>query len=248
VRQYAAVELFCQRAAAVQPAFALTAANAAVVAEITRRLDGLPLAIELAATRMRVMTAQELLQHLDRPLLLLTGGARDLPARQQTLRDTIAWSSELLTPSERALFRRLAVFAGGCTLEAAEAVCAVDAELDVMAVVSSLVEASLLRRQETTIPDASTRIDMLETIREFALEQLVASGEEARLRRAHAAYYLALVEAAELRGVQGVPEPWRLRLALEQDNLRTALRWAVLQGDADLGLRLVGALEGWYTM
>ncbi|HET8647267.1 MAG TPA: helix-turn-helix domain-containing protein, partial [Vicinamibacteria bacterium] len=274
LRQIAAVDLFCQRAAAVEPTFALTAANAHAVAEVCIRLDGLPLAIELAAARGKLLSPDALLDRLAHRLALLTGGPGDLPARQRTLRDTIAWSHDLLSPAEQALFRRLAVFSGGCTLEAAETVCNGAGDLDstTLDAVGSLADKNLLRRERS--PDGDTRLLMLETIREFALERLAASGEEAALRRAHAHYYLALVEGAALHGLKPVPEVWRrlppeqdnLRAARrwalaadprvthlwfledEQDNVRAALRWALAEGDAELGLRLVGALEGWHTM
>ena len=181
-----AVRLFVARAEAVQPDFALTPDNAVAVAEICRRLDGLPLAIELAAARVKVLPPAALLARLDHRLPLLTGGGRDLPERQQTMRAAIAWSHDLLTPEEQVLFRRLAVFAGGFTLEAAEAVASGSGEpgIDPFEGVASLLDKSLLRQEAG--PGGEPRFVMLETVREFALEQLVASGEEGAIRERHA--------------------------------------------------------------
>jgi predicted ATPase/DNA-binding SARP family transcriptional activator len=254
--QYAAVELFIQRALDVRPEFAVTNENAPAVAEICARLDGLPLAIELAATRIRLLPPQALLGRLDSRLKLLTGGSRDLPARQQTLRGAIAWSHDLLDEAEKKLFRRLAVFSGGCTLEAAEAVCGdvgsgaeSDAiqnpkseiqNWDVLEGVASLVDSSLLRQQEQA--GGQARLSMLETIREYVLECLSQSGEEAALRNRHAEFFLALAEEAE-------PELWRNaawveRLESEHDNLRAALDWCTGHRPAT-GLCLAGALH-WF--
>ena len=187
---YPSVALFVQRAAAVRPDFALTPANAGAVVEICRRLDGLPLAIELAAARIKILPPGELLARIERPLELLTGGARDLPERQQTLRQTIKWSYDLLTPSEQKLFRRLSVFAGGCTLEAAEAVCDAVEDLGVAVLdgVSSLVDNSLLVQRVSE--DGTPRFVLLETFREYGREQLLELGrrgaDRARARRLHA--------------------------------------------------------------
>ncbi|HEX2170978.1 MAG TPA: AAA family ATPase, partial [Dehalococcoidia bacterium] len=184
----AAVALFVDRARAVNPDFALSDDNARVIAEICARLDGLPLAIELAAARTRVLTLHALLARLEPRLPLLTGGPRDLPARQRTMRDTIAWSHDLLAEPERILFRRSAIFAGGCSLEAMQAVSqASDSLLDAVA---SLVDHNLLLRVAS---DDEPRFAMLETIREHALERLDASGEGPSVQRRHAAFYLALV-------------------------------------------------------
>jgi predicted ATPase/class 3 adenylate cyclase len=235
------VALFVERAQDVKPDFALTPDNAEAVADICGRLDGLPLAIELAASRVRVLPPQALLARLDHRLQVLTGGSRDLPRRHQTLRDTIAWSHDLLTPDEQALFRRLAVFAGGCTLEAAEAICNADLTLDVLDGIASLVEKSLLR--EADGPEGEPRLTMFDTIREFALERLAESSEDAELRRRHARYYLGIAQGA-LR-LHGGPEQatWLARLETDQDNLRAALAWC--HADPESGeteLRLVAAL------
>ncbi|HEV2745575.1 MAG TPA: helix-turn-helix domain-containing protein, partial [Rubrobacter sp.] len=191
----AAVELFCQRARAVAPSFELTAANAEAVAQICRRLDGLPLAIELAAARVKLFSPRALLDRLQRGLQLLGRGARDLPERQQTLRGTVAWSYDLLDAEEQALFRRLAVFAGGCSLEAAEVVCSPGADApedgDVLQGLASLVDNSMVSPSEASArgENGEPRFTMLETIREYADERLESSGEAEEMHRAHALYY-----------------------------------------------------------
>jgi predicted ATPase/DNA-binding XRE family transcriptional regulator len=202
--QSPAVELFRQRAQAVLPAFELTDTKAAAVTQICRRLDGLPLAIELAAARVKLFPPKALLARLDRGLHLLTGGARDLPERQQTLGDTVAWSYDLLNPGEQALFRRLAVFAGGGSLEAVENVCGSEDEEEVASSVletlASLLDNSLvvsLSESSALQEDEEPRFTMLETIREYALERLMASGEVEEVQRRHARYYVELAEAAQ---------------------------------------------------
>jgi predicted ATPase len=248
-----AVELFRQRAQAVMPTFELSATNTATVARICGRLDGLPLAIELAAARVKLFSPQALLARLDRGLQLLAGGARDLPERQQTLRDAIAWSYELLNPGEQALFRRLAVFAGGCTLEAVEDVCGSRADEQVagsvLETLASLVDNSLLVSQSessTSQEDEEPRFTMLETIREYALERLTSSGELEEVQRKHAQYYLTLAEAAQPQasGPWDEVEWWSKFTLLERehDNLRAALRWAIQNLDAETGARLALAL------
>jgi predicted ATPase len=245
--QNAAVALFVARVQEIKPDFALSNATAPVIAEICHRLDGLPLAIELAAARVKLLSPPALLARLERRLPLLVGGQRDLPARQQTLRDTIAWSYDLLGLSEQTLFRRLGVFAGGCTLEAAEALCAGtgDLDIDVLHSVSSLVDKNLL--QQDARAEGEPRLGMLETIREYALERLHENGEMDAVQRDHAAYCLALAEAAEpeLTGPRQVA--WAVRLETEHDNLRAAMSWARQNGESDLGMRLAGALwRFWY--
>ena len=233
--QDAAVELFSDRA----PGFALTEENAADVAAMCNRLDGLPLALELAAARASVLSPRAILERLESGLALLTRGARDLPARQQTIRSTIDWSYRLLDLAEQALFSRLGVFAGAFTLEAAAAVCApTELALDPVDAVGSLVEKNLLRRNATR-----DRFSMLETIREFALERLVESGEADLLRRRHAEYFLALVERSEAEVATGAGQaPWNERLEAEHDECRAALDWLAVAGDDDLELRLATAL------
>ncbi len=246
--QYEAARLFIERARAVKPDFAISDENAPAVAEICVRLDGLPLAIELAAVRIKVLTPAALLARLSRRLHVLTGGARNLPARQQTLRDAIAWSHELLPEVEQALFARLAVFVGGCTLEAVEAVCKADDDLvsDPLDTIQALVNNSLVRQEVRG--NAEPRLHMLETIREYALEQLVARAEEAMLRSAHASYYLNLAQAAQPLLDTDQQEAWLDRLDAEHDNLRAALTWALERGDSILAMRLSTALWRFWEM
>jgi len=239
---YPAIALFMQRARAVAPGLRLTSANAAEIVAICARLDGLPLAIELAAARMRMLTPRSLLARLDRPLAMLTGGPRDRPQRQQSLLATIDWSYHLLAEDERRLLARLAVFAGGWTLAAAEAACASDGAgaPSVLDGLQVLVDNSLV--QQAVDQDAEPRFTMLETIREYALERLIAHGDAAAARQAHASYFLAYAERAapELHGPdQGA---WLDRLEVEQDNLRMALAWA-LERDSSTALRLASALD-----
>jgi len=237
-----AVALFVQRAVAAKPDFELNRENANAVTEICARLDGLPLAIELAAARVKVLSPSSLLTRLESRLQVLTGGARDLPQRQQTLRAAMDWSFDLLSGAEQKLFRRLSVFVGGCTLESAEAVCDTkgDLDLDVLDGMASMVDKSLL--QQTEQANGESRFAMLETIREYASEKLEASGEKSLTKRAHAAYCLVLAEedATEQGGVKGAE---RLEsFALEHDNIRAALDWLTETGDAEWGLRLGAAL------
>jgi predicted ATPase/class 3 adenylate cyclase len=245
-----AVALFLQRAQAARPEFKLTSTNARAVVEICVRLDGLPLAIELAAARMKLLSPQVLLARLDQPLTMLTGGARDVPARQQTLRNTIEWSYQLLNAREQRLFRWLSVFVGGCTLQAAEAVCELpDAEAgQVLDGVASLVDKSLLKRVEQTAEGSDGRLLMLETIREYGVEMLTASGEDNAARLAHAGYFLRLAEEAEpaLKGPLLVS--WLDRLEREHDNLRVALQWALEQGRSEIALRMGIALERFWVV
>ena len=260
-----AVRLFVERARAVDPAFALTWANAAPIAAVCRRLDGLPLALELAAARVRILPPAALLARLDAALPLLAGGARDLPARQRTMRDTIAWSYDLLDSDERTLFRRLAPFAGGWTLAAAETICR-DCELEpgrtsadinaseaagaapvlkpqaeALDLLAGLVEQSLVVAA-TGAAGEETRYRLLEPIRQYALERLAETGEEDRARARHAAYFLALAEQAgpELRRADQAR--WLDRLERERDNLRTALDWLLARGRMGEAARLGQAL------
>jgi predicted ATPase/class 3 adenylate cyclase len=242
--QYEAVRLFLERAQAVRGGFALTPETAPAVAEITRRLDGLPLAIELAAARVRLLPPAALLARLEKRLPLLTGGPRDAPARQQTLRDAIAWSYDLLTADEQTLFRRLSIFAGGFSLEAAEAVANPEGGLDVLDGLERLSEHSLLRQEEG--PDGEPRFTMLETIREYGLEQLAQHGETEATRQTHAGFFLALAEEAEPKLTNPEQLVWLERLEAERDNVLAALDWALVS-DAQIALRLAGGLAWfWY--
>ena len=238
----ASVALFVQRAAAGRPDFTLTPKNAGAVVEICFRLDGLPLAIELAAARVKILPPAELLARIERPLELLTGGARDLPERQQTLRQAIKWSYDLLSPAEQKLFRRLSVFAGGCTLEAAEAVCNTleDLGVDVLDGVTSLVDNSLLGQRASE--ERELRFLMLETFREYGREQLLATGEADATARAHAAYMLVVAEEEHLEMTPADRETWLRGCDVEHDNFRAASHWLVGSGDAEWALRLGAAL------
>ncbi|MGI8587012.1 MAG: LuxR C-terminal-related transcriptional regulator [Chloroflexia bacterium] len=234
-----AVRLFRARALQVKPDFALTPESAEAVASVCRRLDGLPLAIELAAARSKILSPQAMLARLTEAtpapaLALLTVGAADRPPRQQTLRGAIGWSYDLLPPDQQALFRRLSVFAGGCTLDAVGG-----AQLDAL---SALVDVNLLTQREGF--DGEAGFSMLQTIREYAQERLDESGQAGAVRRAHTVYYIELVEAAEpmLRGPRQVQA--LERLAVEDDNLRAAFGWS-LEHDVGAALRLGGVL-GWY--
>ncbi len=239
LRENPAVQLFVARAKAARSGFILSDLNGPPIARICQRLDGLPLAIELAAARVPVLPPGDLLARLERRLPLLTGGNRDAPARQQTMRDTISWSHGLLTQLEQVLFRRLGVFAGGFTLEAAEAIIGLEehSDLSTMEGIASLASHSLLDQHEDSTGHA--RFFMLETLREDAVERLAVSGEQEELCQRHAAYFLAL---SEMRG-QGVPQQsWLEQIELEHDNLRAVLEWSVGREDRDTAQRLVAAL------
>ena len=268
--KYEAVRLFVERARSAKPHFELTAENAGSVADICARLDGLPLAIELAAARVKILSPQAILPRLENRLKLLTGGARDLPARQQTMRGAVEWSYDLLDEDEKILFRRLAIFAGGFRLEAAEAVAEGSGEeekrrrgeedkenvaklpesistsplllfsLSVLDGVTALMDNSLIIQKEQ--PDGETRFRMLGVVREYALETLNIKDEAKAMNRSHAAYFLALGEEAEphLRGAESVK--WLDRLEEEHDNLRAALRWS-LENDAETAAKLAAAIR-----
>jgi len=235
-----AIALFVERAQAVKHEFALTKENAPVVSAICSRLDGLPLAIELAAARIKLLSPSAMLARLESRLNLLTGGARDLPTRHQTLRNTLDLSYGLLNSAEQTLFRRLSVFTGGCTLEGVEAVCDTkgDLGLDVLDGMASMVDKSLVQQVEQV--DKETRFFLLSTIREYALERLTESNDESATRRAHAAYYLVLAEEGA-EDIAAHPE-WLDRFEVEHDNFRVALDYLIKTGDADWGLRLGTAL------
>jgi non-specific serine/threonine protein kinase len=239
---YEAVRLFVDRATATAPEFGVTSENAPAVAQVCQRLDGIPLAIELAAARIKVLAVEQIAARLDDRFRLLTGGSRMVLPRQQTLRAAIDWSYNLLSETERMLFRRLSVFAGGWTLDAAEAVCAnggVEAD-QVLDLLTSLVDKSLVL---TEIQTGAARYRFLETVRQYAHDRLAENDEDARVRTRHRDWYLALVEQAnrELPGPRA--EPWLERLETEHDNLRAALQWSKAEKyGAEAGLRLAGAL------
>jgi predicted ATPase/class 3 adenylate cyclase/DNA-binding NarL/FixJ family response regulator len=246
---YESIRLFVERTQAIRPSFALDAENAAAVAEVCHRLDGLPLAIELAAARSRLFAPQALLERLRRPLDLLTSGSRDLPTRHQTLRATIDWSYALLSPHEQAIFTQLAVFMSGCTLAATESVITLPDQSpaygDILNGLEVLLEQNLLNLVEPAGDEP--RLTMFETIREYALDHLLAGDQMPDLRRRHAEYYLALAEqaAAKLQGAeQGA---WLRQLESDHDNLRAALEWC-LQAEPELALRLACALWRFWEM
>jgi predicted ATPase/DNA-binding SARP family transcriptional activator len=237
--------LFANRARAIDRRFALTAGTAPLAAEVAARVDGLPLAVELAAARLRLFSLGELRRRLERVLPLLTEGPADRPRRQRTLRDAIAWSEDLLDPAQRALFRRLGIFRGGCTLEAAEAVAGDRPVRDVLAGISGLVEASLLQRPAEADP---VRYAMLETVREYALDRLRASGEEPQIARCHAEFYADLAAQAEPELTRAQRADWLARLAAEHANLQAALGWATQTGDTGLGLLLAARLWRYWAL
>ena len=235
--QYEAVRLFIARAQAVKPDFSVTTANAPAVAEICFRLDGLPLAIELAAALVKMLPPQALLKRLEKRLPLLTGGARTLPARQQTMRNTVAWSHDLLSSDEQVLFRRLAVFPGGFTIDAAEAVASPDGGLEIFAGLSSLVDKSLLRQEEGV--EGEPRFRMLETVREYGLERLDAGSEGDAVLYRHAAYFAGLVDGAYTERDLWLAVAATLdRFEPDIDNFRGAMAWAEQSGEAKTGLML----------
>ena len=245
LRQYEAVELFCQRARAVKPDFTLTEENARSVSEICVRLDGLPLAIELAAARSKLFSPESMCARLESRLMTLTSGARDLPPRMQTLRAAIDWSYELLEEDEQHLLNRLSVFQGGRTIEAIEMVCDSGLSLAVLDGLESLLNKNLLFAKDGRTGE--TRLHMLETIQEYARESLARNGQTDVFKTQHALYFVDLAERAEAE-FHGYREAyWIVRLTDELDNIRTALNWALDDGDVEIGARLVAALRDyWY--
>ena len=245
--RYEAVALFIERAVAVKPDFRVTSDNAPAVAAICTRLDGLPLAIELAAARIKLLTPQAMLARLEHGLGMLVAGGAELPARQRTLRNTIAWSHDLLEPSAQRMFTRFGVFVGGARLEEIEALCGPADELgdEVLDGLAGLVDQSLVRQGEE---DAEPRFLMLETIREFALERLVESGEEDAIRRRHAQIYIALAERAEPELTGDHQREWLDRLEHDHDNVRTAIGWASRAGEPQMALRLAAAQWRFWQM
>jgi len=241
-----AVELFVDRAQAVKPSFELGDDNREAVEAICTRLDGLPLALELAAARVKLLTPANILSRLGGSLDLLTGGAGDLPERQRTLRRAIEWSYNLLDPPEQRLFARLGVFAGGCSLEVADAVCTDEASIgSVLDALASLVDKSLVRQWDGA--DGEPRFGQLESIREFARERLEAAGELDQFRRRHAERYLALVQTAEPELTRANQAIWLERLDEEADNIRAAITWAIDAGEAEAALLLAGRLVRFWS-
>jgi predicted ATPase/class 3 adenylate cyclase len=235
-----AISLFVERASAVQPDFALTATNAGAVAELTRRLDGLPLAIELAASRVKLLTPQALVEHLEHRLPVLTGGPRDLPMRQRTLRAAIDWSWQLLDTDEQRLFARLGVFSGGWTLASAEAICQPSLQPAVIDALASLLDQSLVREDPPL--DIEPRFRMLEVIGEYAAERLAASGEEDELRARHAEHFASLAEEGQSHLMGRDRIGWLARLDVELDNLRAGLEWSEIHRSTSTGLRIATAM------
>ncbi len=245
--RYGAVALFVQRAQAVKPNFALSEDNATAIAQICIRLDGLPLALELAAARSKLLSPQALLGRLTHRLAVLTSGRQDAPTRQQTLRNTISWSYDLLNAEEQGCFRRLAIFVGGCSLEAAEAVCSATADISLppMDLVASLLDKSLIQQSDRSGDEP--RLLMLETIREYALERLADSGELEATGESHALYYLALAEQGEPELFGHQQRLWMGRLMWDTENFRTALQWSQAHHRKEQLLRLAGNLgHFWY--
>jgi predicted ATPase len=241
------VKLFVARAQAVQSSFSLTENNASTISQICQRLDGLPLAIELAAARAKMLPPQAILARLTERLKLLTGGAQDLPIRQQTLRNTLDWSYSLLNSQEKTLYARLGIFVGGFTLEDAEAVCNLEEDLDILEGISSLVNNSLLKQEE--LADGQPRFRMLETIREYALERLAESGEMPELQQKHADYYVGIVFNEARFGVMSRESTaWLNRLEQEHDNIQAALEWCLnTPAGRELALSVLATLTWfWY--
>jgi predicted ATPase/class 3 adenylate cyclase len=237
---YDSVRLFVERAAAVRPGFRITEENAAALVDICSRVDGLPLALELAASRVKLLSPTELAARLEKDLSLLTSNARDLPVRQRTLRGAIQWSHDLLAAEERRLFSRLAVFAGGWTLEAADAVCGPKLELEIFDGLTSLVDSSLVTRSEAF--DVTIRFGMLETVREYSQESLTGSADEVGTRHRHAEFFCALAEEGEPHLIGKDRLQWFKRLDHEHDNFRAAMDWAEKTGDTATALRTATAL------
>jgi non-specific serine/threonine protein kinase len=240
--RYESVRLFTKRAQTVKPNLSLNEENSKIIAEICSRLDGLPLAIELAAARIKILSPKAILTRLEKSLNLLTGGAQDLPEHQQTMRRAIEWSYDLLDEQEKILFRQLAVFDGGFTIESAEAICP---ECEVLDLISSLVDKSLLVQREQ--PDGESRFRLLEVVREYAMEILEASGEAESIRKNHAEFFLALVKEAEPEFFCEQGAKWLDRLESEHDNLRAAVSWLAVK-DAEKMAYLAAELRNFWIL
>ena len=238
--RYEAVLLFTERARAVLPTFIITPANVQAVAQICQRLDGIPLAIELAAVRVKVLTVEQIATRLDDRFRLLTGGSRTTLPHHQTLQAAMNWSYDLLSVQEKAVLRRLSVFAGGWALDAAEAVCSgdrIDAS-DILDLLAQLVGKSLVAAETE---DGEARYRLLETVQQYGRDRLQESGEAEVVRRRHRDWYLGLTERAEPELVGAEQAAWLDRLEMEHDNLRAALMWSMESGEMEAALRLVGA-------
>jgi predicted ATPase len=242
LNQYEAVRLFIDRARSAVPSFSVTNENAPAVAQICYRLDGIPLAIELAAAKVRVLGVEQIAKRLDDRFRLLTGGSRTALERHQTLRAAIDWSYNLLPTAEQVLFRRLSVFVGGWTLEAAESICGDGLDMEVFDLLEQLINKSLALMETG---EGQTRYHMLETMRQYAGEKLLESGESDRLRDRHLAYFLDLAEAAEPHLIRPEQLEWLAKLDADYENLRLALEWALGRETAESSLRLCAAL-GWF--
>ncbi|HEX2915874.1 MAG TPA: AAA family ATPase [Chloroflexia bacterium] len=245
--RYSAFDLFIQRARAVKPGLVLTDSAVSAIAEICRKLDGLPLAIEFVAARAAYFTPQELLTQLVNHFPLMAGGTRDLPVRHLSLWHALDWSYSLLSTGDRKLFRKLSVFVGGCTLEAVQVVCESEEEAGVtlFSAITTLLNNSLLQRKDGD--DGGSRFEMLGTVREYAFQQLTASGEDQVMRQKHAQYYLELAQAAEKTWDGPAEWEWLRRLIPERDNLRAVLRWALDSANAELALKLNAALFSFWN-
>jgi predicted ATPase len=243
--KFEAVALFVDRARAARPDFTLDSRSAPIVADIVAKLDGLPLAIELAAARIRLLSLDGIRDRLGSRLGLLTGGARDIPERQRTLRSAIEWSFELLDEEHRSLFARLGVFVGGFAIEHAEAICGPGLDVDILEGISTLGDQGLLRRVDSA---SESRFLMLETIREYAIERLASGGDEDDMRRRHAEAYLAFAEEAAPMYTRRHVKYWLDRSETDHDNLRAAFAWAVQQADGEFAQRLSGALWRFWQM
>ncbi|MCA1625945.1 MAG: tetratricopeptide repeat protein, partial [Acidobacteria bacterium] len=242
--EFESVKLFLERAKSIKPNFAPTNENAPVIAEICLRLEGLPLAIELAAARIKILSPEQISARLENRLKLLTGGSKDLPARRQTMRGVIAWSYDLLEADEKILFRRLAVFAGGFTIEAVESICSPD-EIDTLNSLTSLIENNLVKQTETA--NGESRFRLLEVVREYAQEILATSNEGELIRRNHATFFLKLAQAAEPEILGGQGAKWLALIEEEHNNFRAAFFWAAAS-DTETAVNLAGALRDFWVL
>jgi non-specific serine/threonine protein kinase len=243
IARYAAITLFVERAKSAKPNFSLTENNAEDVVAICQRLDGLPLAIELAAARIKLFAPKAILKRLENSLKLLTGGAKDLPERQQTMRQTIVWSYDLLTPDEKTLLNRVSVFRGGFSIEATEEVTKLEEESDVFDILTSLIDKSLIVQKEQE--DGEPRFRLLVVVKEFAREQLAAHNETFEIKKRHSNFYLELATEAELNFERGDEVEWLDKIEIEIDNFRAALEWS-LENDPDIALKISAYISSFW--